>query len=96
VIHRSRNLLRYLYLCIELERYDCIKCEGHAQEYMGLSDRDNSLITTVFENVFLALSTGEHNEFNLILDISIYSPSDSEHRFKYLAFEPDASIDILD
>jgi len=31
----------------------------------------------------------------LILDISIYSPSDSEHWFKYLTFVPDTTSDML-
>jgi hypothetical protein len=94
--YRNRHLLSYLYLCIELEKYDCIKCKGETQDLSGLPDRDNSLITTVFEDLFSSLSTWEHNNFNLILDISIYSPSDSEHWFKYLTFKPDVPIENWD
>ena len=54
----------------------------------SISDTDNCPITTSFQNLFSILSTWDLNG-NLILDISIYSPSDSEHWFKYLTFMPD-------
>jgi hypothetical protein len=94
--HRSRHLISSLHICIELGRYDCKKCMGEDPDYFGLSDRDNSLITTIFQDLFSPLSKWEHKQCGLILDISIYSPSDSEHWFKYLTFEPDVPIHRLD
>jgi hypothetical protein len=57
-------------------------------EAVGISDSDKCPITTSFRNLFSILSTWDPKS-DLILDISIYSPSDSEHWFKYLTFLPD-------
>ncbi|OQD87652.1 hypothetical protein PENANT_c005G02252 [Penicillium antarcticum] len=43
-------------------------------------------------DLFSMLSTWKPNS-NLLLDISVHSPSDSEHWFKYLTFEPDITSD---
>ncbi|KAI3325472.1 hypothetical protein HD806DRAFT_552748 [Xylariaceae sp. AK1471] len=45
-------------------------------------------------NLFSVLSTWDPNG-DLILDISIYSPSDSKHWFRYLTFVPDTLSDML-
>lgn len=50
---------------------------------------DNELILEAFRSLFSALVTWEANG-SLTLDISLYSPSDREHAFKYLTFVPDA------
>ncbi|KAJ3574971.1 hypothetical protein NPX13_g4193 [Xylaria arbuscula] len=47
----------------------------------------------VFENLFSVLSTWDPNS-ELALDISIYSPSDSKHWFKYLTFVPDTASHV--
>jgi hypothetical protein len=96
ITHRNRHLVKSLYLAIELETYDCMKCKGKTRELLGLSYKDNRLVTTCIENLFSSLSTWEQDTSNLLLDISIYSPSDSEHWFKYLTFEPDVSIQNFD
>ncbi|RHZ45012.1 uncharacterized protein CDV56_100434 [Aspergillus thermomutatus] len=62
---------------------------------MGISNTDNTLITTAFQDLFSTLSTWEPNG-NLLLDISVHSPSDSEHWFKYLTFGPDIPSDECD
>ena len=86
IIHRNRALVRYVWLCLELQEYDCTEC---APKLLGsISDTDNTMITTAFQDLFSTLSAWEPNG-NLLLDISVYSPSDSEHWFKYLTFEPD-------
>jgi hypothetical protein len=90
MIHRNRALVGYIWFCLELDNYDCTKCaptEGY-EEAFSISDTDNCPITTAFQNLFSILSTWDLNG-DLILDISIYSPSDSEHWFKYLTFMPD-------
>lgn len=97
--HRNRTLVRYIWFCVELEEYDCIDCGrsfalaselGWQQHRCPImSDPDNWPITRAFHDLFSILSTWESNG-DLILDISIYSPSDSKHFFKYLDFAPDA------
>ncbi|BCS18667.1 uncharacterized protein APUU_11495S [Aspergillus puulaauensis] len=67
-------------------------CAPEGMEIMGISDADNALITAEFVDLFSTLSTWEPKG-NLLLDISVHSPSDSEHWFKYLTFEPDFSSD---
>lgn len=88
---RNRALVRYIWFCVELEKYDCIDCGGsfalatdldwqqHRHPFM--SDPDNWPVTKAFHDLFSILSTWESNG-DLTLDISIYSPSDSKHFFK--------------
>jgi hypothetical protein len=95
IIHRNRTLVRYVWLCLELQEYDCAKCAPQSEEMWGISYTDNILITTALLHLFSALSAWEPNG-NLLLDISVHSPSDSEHWFKYLTFGPDIPSDECD
>lgn len=60
-----------------------------------MSEKDNTLIATAFEDLFSTLSRWEPNG-DLLLDISVHSPSDAEHFFKYLTFRPDTPYDEHD
>lgn len=51
---------------------------------------DGFPITTAFEHLFLVLSSWDRTPADLVLDISVYSPSDSTHSFQYVTVEPDA------
>ncbi|KAI0126516.1 hypothetical protein BJ170DRAFT_409411 [Xylariales sp. AK1849] len=93
MVRRNRSLVRYIWLCLEHQEYGCTECEPHDPELWGLKNADNSLITTACLDLFSALSVWEPDG-NLLLDISVYSPSDSEHWFKYLTFEPDVTSDV--
>ena len=100
MIHRNRAPVHYIWLCIELEEYDCDQCTPHfadpdVAEMMMISNTDNALITIAILDLFSTLSAWEPKG-NLFLDISVHSPSDSEHWFKYLTFEPDISSDECD
>ncbi|CAG1961584.1 unnamed protein product [Fusarium graminearum] len=46
-----------------------------------------------FEKLFKTLSTWEPCDDHLVLDISVYSPTDNQHWFKYLDFRPDNDLD---
>lgn len=92
VIHRNRGLVSYIWLCLELEEYDCTKCASENYEDWGMSKPDNLLISTAFQDLFSILNTWKPGG-DLVLDISMHSPSDAEHWFKYLTFEPDARSD---
>jgi hypothetical protein len=103
MMHRNRTLVRYIWFCLELDDYDCTKCtpaqerfatEDEWVEACAVIDTDHCPITTAFQNLFSTLSTWDHNGF-LTLDISIYSPSDSKHWFKYLTFMPDTPANML-
>ncbi|KAM4054386.1 hypothetical protein HRG_014879 [Hirsutella rhossiliensis] len=91
-VHRNRALVGYIWLCLELQEYDCTECAPQDPAVWGVSNKDNILITTAFQDLFSALSTWEPNG-DLLLDVSVHSPSDSEHWFKYLTFGPDAPSD---
>ncbi|TVY57262.1 hypothetical protein LCER1_G002820 [Lachnellula cervina] len=93
MVHRNRSLVRYIWLCLELQEYDCTECETQDTDSWLLSNEDNTLITTAFSDLFSTLSVWEPDG-SLLLDISVHSPSDSEHRFKYLTFEPDVASDM--
>lgn len=97
MVHRNRTLVGYIWFCLELDDYDCTKCApGHGSrldldelaEAATVSDTDKCPITASFQSLFSVLSTWDPKG-DLILDISIYSPSDSAHWFKYLTFLPD-------
>ncbi|KAI0804922.1 hypothetical protein GGR55DRAFT_681551 [Xylaria sp. FL0064] len=87
MVHRNRSHMRYLWFSFELQRYSCDECDGNLDQLL-ITEEDNKAISTLLEGLFLALSkfdpTGE-----LILDISVHSPSDSEHWFKELTFGSD-------
>lgn len=97
IIYRNRALVRYIWFCLELDNYDCTKCAPVSDdvEAFAVSNTDHCPITTAFQNLFSTLRTWEPVD-DLILDISIYSPSDSKHWFQYLTFMPDTPSDILD
>lgn len=103
MVHRNRALVQYIWLCLELEEYDCTKCapagrltEDEMAEMYAINDTTHGPITIAFENLFAVLSTWDPNG-NLTLDISIYSHSDSKHWFKYLTFMPDiSSYELVD
>jgi hypothetical protein len=97
MVHRNRALVRYIWFCLELDEYDCTNCAPSYETYsdfdeyseaISISDTANGPITTAFQSLFSTLSTWEPRG-DLTLDVSIYSPSDSEHWFKYLTFVPD-------
>ena len=92
MVRRNRTLVRYIWLCLELQEYNCTECEPQDPELWGLSNAENTLITTAFQDLFSTLSVWEPDG-SLLLDISVYSPSDSDHWFKYLTFEPDVASD---
>lgn len=94
-IYRNRRLVRYIWFCLELEEYDCTGCTPRDPELWDLSEMDNSLIAKGLEDLFSILSVWQPSG-ELTLDISVYSPSDSQHGFKYLTFEPDIVSETQD
>ncbi|TGO82992.1 hypothetical protein BPOR_0722g00080 [Botrytis porri] len=94
MLHRNRSLVRYIWLCLELKEYDCTECDAQDPELYSISNVDNTLIATSIQNLFTTLSVWEPGN-SLLLDISVYSLSDSKHWFKYLTFEPDVAFDIF-
>ena len=85
---RNRSLVNYIWLCLELEEYNCTKCSSSDPNLAVLSATDDALIVRELEKLFSSLSKWEADS-NVLLDISVYSPSDSEHWFKSLTFWPD-------
>ncbi|KAF5623722.1 PRANC domain protein [Fusarium sp. NRRL 25303] len=88
ILARKRNQIRYIWFRVELKRYDCIQCENNDRDQWGLDEVDNQFIVDAFDNLFTTLSAWEPRG-DLVLDISIYSPSDNQHWFKYISFYPD-------
>ncbi|PTB69996.1 hypothetical protein BBK36DRAFT_1110106 [Trichoderma citrinoviride] len=88
MVHRNRALVRYIWLCLELMEYDCFMCAPMDPVLREFRNTDSYMIMVALLDVFSVLSTWEP-QGSLQLDISVYSPSDSEHWFKYLTFEPD-------
>lgn len=89
--YRRRALVHYIWFCLELDEYDCTECTPCATnegEGLLIDDTDHCPITGSFQLLFSALNAWEPNR-DLVLDISVYSPSDSEHWFKYVTILPD-------
>lgn len=86
---RNRSLVRYIWVCLELGKYPCPEHNDPRHIWLGdILSMDNIVLVTGLEDLFSALSKWEpHGE--LVLDISFYSPSDSEYWFKELTFVPD-------
>lgn len=103
MIHRNRALVHCIWFCLELDDYDCTMCtykpgtltEEEWAEAISVNHADGSPITTAFQDLFSTLSTWDPDS-DLVLDISVYSPSDSRHWFKYLTFVPDIASDMID
>lgn len=87
MVHRQRRLVKYIWLCIELQQYDCSQCE--TEETDSWHESNTIIIERAFRELLSYLSTWEPSG-NLLLDISVHSPSDSKHHFKYLHFGSDA------
>lgn len=85
---RTQIHVRYLWVCLELQEYGGAESTPLEPELQGMSNADSTAIKTAFEGLFETLSTWGARA-DLVLDISIHSPSDSAHWFKYLSFEPD-------
>jgi hypothetical protein len=99
---RNRALVGCIWFCLELDHYDCSACAptmgiltlGEYTNAMSIRSIGKYPITKAFQDLFAVLSTWEPNG-DLKLDISIYSPSDSQHWFKYLTFMPDTPSNTL-
>lgn len=93
---RNRALVGCIWFCVELDRYDCSTCAPDfvyltLEEYseaISTCNTDGGPVHEAFRDLFVVLGTWEPRG-DLKLDISIYSPSDSEHWFPYLSFMPD-------
>ncbi|KAF5674529.1 PRANC domain-containing protein [Fusarium heterosporum] len=92
VLLRKRNQIRYIWFQVELKQYDCRRCANADRDLWGLDNIDNQFIVDAFESLFTTLSAWEPRG-DLVLDISVYSPSDSQHWFKYLSFCSDTNLD---
>ncbi|CAM1509522.1 Fc.00g032610.m01.CDS01 [Cosmosporella sp. VM-42] len=91
ILFRKRSQIRYIWFRAELKQYDCSQCANTDQDRWGLDNIDNQFIADAFESLFTALSAWEPRG-DLILDISVYSPSDNQHWFKYLSFCSDTNL----
>lgn len=83
---RNRAFVEYIWLCVELEHYSSL--EAYTVDTQFVSKTDTDCIAAAIKNLFSALSTWEPDG-ELLLDISIYSPSDSKYLLKYLTLKPD-------
>lgn len=85
---RNRALVKYIWVCLELGKYPCpVRNNLNLGARQRITD-DNIVTITALQDLFPALSKWEPRG-DLVLDISFYSPSDSEHCFKELTFVPD-------
>ncbi|KND90416.1 hypothetical protein TOPH_04909 [Tolypocladium ophioglossoides CBS 100239] len=88
-----RGLVHHLWLRVELPSYDCSMCRQH--ETAKIMRKHNPIIRKAFCDLFAILNNwGERTLLDadsqgrgLTLEISVHSPSDSEHCFKNISFD---------
>src|SRR5699024_8942806 len=78
LLSRKRSQIRYIWFRVELKQYDCTQCANTDRDRWGLDAIDNQFIADAFESLFTMLSAWEPRG-DLVLDISVYSPSDNQH-----------------
>ncbi|UKZ73250.1 hypothetical protein TrVFT333_000892 [Trichoderma virens FT-333] len=84
--HR-RGMVKHVWLRVELARYLCPACEWPEKPLEIIEN--NQIFTAALYQLFDVLSSwkksGQHGVSNggLVLELSAYSPSDSEHHFRY-------------
>lgn len=84
---RNRHLVGYIWFCVELEEYND-PTDPENTEFLSQNNVD--LVVTAISDLFENLSAWKPMPTDkLLLDISIYSPSDLEYRFQELTFRPD-------
>ncbi|KAI0966661.1 hypothetical protein F4678DRAFT_269841 [Xylaria arbuscula] len=74
---QRRELLRHLWLRIELPKYDwntSVKFETESEE-----DRNNQIVTQAVCQLLKILSSWGKQDTDLTLELSVHSPSDSKH-----------------
>jgi hypothetical protein len=86
MIRRNRSQVKYIWFCVELEHYSSL--EAFTRDSQFISPRDLSLVAKTIQTLLTKLSEWEPSG-ELLLDISIHSPSDSDYLLKYLTFGPD-------
>ncbi|RBR18193.1 hypothetical protein FVER53590_10180 [Fusarium verticillioides] len=103
MILHNQGLVRYIWFFLELDEYDCTQCAPRGgmvtteemTAALTVSDTEHRSITTAFQGLFSVLSEWDQDS-NLMLDISIYSPSDAQHWFPYLTLMPDSPSNRLE
>ncbi|KAM6482039.1 hypothetical protein HDV62DRAFT_57988 [Trichoderma sp. SZMC 28011] len=85
--HHRRGMVKHVWLRVELAPYVCPACEWPERPFEILDN--NQTLTAAIYQLLEVFSTwkknGQYGVSNggLVLELSAYSPSDSEHFFKY-------------
>ena len=92
IIRRNQHLVRYIWLCVELEHYSSLDAFAsssyHPSKSESLSYKDLARVVKAIRDLLHTLARWKPSG-ELLLDISIHSPSDPSYLLKYLTFEPD-------
>lgn len=83
MVIRQRDLVQYICLNVELPRYTCRCCRYI--ESSSFTSRHSSIIGAALLKLFSVLSTWQPTGC-LVLELNVYSLSDSEHWFKNYHF----------
>jgi hypothetical protein len=84
LVRRQRGLLKHVWLRVELGTYTCPSCKT----YKSMPERcpDEQIVETAIWELFSILSAWQMAQYpipdQLTLEVSMYSPSDSQHCFK--------------
>lgn len=85
---RTRHLVNYIWLCLELEASPPCVSSLYFPADPFISKYDVRRVLRPIQALLTGLEDWEPTG-ELVLDISVHSPMDSEHVLKYLTFEPD-------
>lgn len=87
MVCRRRKFVKYIWLCVELNNYNCSVCDH--RETDARHENNTYIIKWAVRELFFLLSSWEPAG-KLVLDVSVHSPSDARHHFKYLRFTSDS------
>ncbi|RSM05975.1 hypothetical protein CDV31_009308 [Fusarium ambrosium] len=84
ITDRTRPLVQYIWLHVELPQYTCLICNRRESQSAWI--RNNRLIRGALLKLFAVLSTWDSTAGGLTLELSVNSPSDTQHYFKNYCF----------
>jgi hypothetical protein len=89
-VERRKELVKSIWLCMELQTYDCSQCEEAETDLWH--ENNTQIISNTIRDFFSILASWKPDG-RLLLDIGAYSLSDSEHHFKYLQLGSNSTSD---
>lgn len=93
---RLRPLVKHIWLDLEVLQHACSRCPAPADRYGSYTDAENTIfVSLMIKRLFSILSRWSVEDIvdGLTLELSVTSPSDSQHYFRNLYFGSGSHVD---